>query len=82
MFVSQDRELQTLRNRVKTLEAQIRALGHEPQTINGETTDTETASSTHPVTKTHPLELEEYVRYGRQMILPGFGLPCKLDYSA
>jgi adenylyltransferase/sulfurtransferase len=29
-----------------------------------------------------PLSLDEYERYGRQMILPGFGLPGQLKLKA
>lgn len=28
-----------------------------------------------------PLAAEEYIRYGRQMILPGFGLPGRAHHS-
>ena len=31
---------------------------------------------------TRPLSLDEYERYGRQMILPGFGLPGQLKLKA
>jgi adenylyltransferase/sulfurtransferase len=36
------------------------------------------ATSSRP----RPLSLDEYERYGRQMILPGFGLPGQLKLKA
>ncbi|WWC59229.1 uncharacterized protein I303_101779 [Kwoniella dejecticola CBS 10117] len=40
----------------------------------------EASSSTLPLPSVEevPLSLDEYVRYGRQMIMPGFGLPAQL----
>jgi adenylyltransferase/sulfurtransferase len=32
--------------------------------------------------RSRPLSLDEYERYGRQMILPGFGLPGQLKLKA
>ncbi|KDN50580.1 hypothetical protein RSAG8_01078, partial [Rhizoctonia solani AG-8 WAC10335] len=69
--MTQPNELESLRTRVKLLEAQIRSLGHEP--IG--TTD---SAADYPVDKQDSLGLDEYIRYGRQMILPGFGLPSQL----
>ncbi|KAG8686168.1 Urmylation protein, partial [Ceratobasidium sp. 423] len=65
-------ELENLRTRVKLLEAQIRSLGHEPVGIPADST------ADNPTNKQPGLTLDEYVRYGRQMILPGFGLPSQL----
>ncbi|CAE7199514.1 unnamed protein product [Rhizoctonia solani] len=65
-------ELENLRARVKLLEAQIRSLGHEPIGIS---TD---YAADNSVDKQGGLGLDEYIRYGRQMILPGFGLPSQL----
>lgn len=73
MTEPRDQELQTLRARVKALEAQIRELGHEPVPSTDKTLD----SADGPPTEPHRLRLDEYTRYGRQMILPGFGLPCE-----
>lgn len=68
-----DQELDTLRARIQALEAQIRELGHEPVSSKDEILD----SADGPPTEPHMLRLDEYTRYGRQMILPGFGLPCE-----
>ncbi|WWC87090.1 uncharacterized protein L201_001976 [Kwoniella dendrophila CBS 6074] len=38
----------------------------------------EGSTSTLPLVEEVPLSLDEYVRYGRQMIMPGFGLPAQL----
>ncbi|GAB1521837.1 hypothetical protein RhiTH_004934 [Rhizoctonia solani] len=69
--MTQLNELESLRTRVKLLEEQIRSLGHEPIEI-----PTSNVSELGP--KEGELALDEYVRYGRQMILPGFGLPSQL----
>ncbi|QRW17846.1 adenylyltransferase and sulfurtransferase MOCS3/UBA4 [Rhizoctonia solani] len=69
--MTQLNELESLRTRVKLLEEQIRSLGHEPIEI-----PTFNVSELGP--KEGELALDEYVRYGRQMILPGFGLPSQL----
>ena len=82
MPASNDQEIQTLRIRVRALEAQIRSLGHEPHPTKEETNDTREDSNTPQMTQSRPIELEEYIRYGRQMILPGFGLPCELNYNS
>jgi hypothetical protein len=37
-----------------------------------------TMNSEGSTSATRPLSLDEYERYGRQMILPGFGLPGQL----
>ncbi|KAH7341869.1 hypothetical protein B0J17DRAFT_567982 [Rhizoctonia solani] len=70
--MTEPNELESLRTRVKLLEEQIRSLGHEPV---GTTTD---VTVDDPVDKEGRLRLDEYIRYGRQMILPGFGLPSQL----
>ncbi|KAJ1307433.1 hypothetical protein OPQ81_001534 [Rhizoctonia solani] len=67
-------ELESLRARVKLLEAQIRSLGHEPVEV-----PIDCAAADNPADEQRCLRLDEYTRYGRQMILPGFGLPSKLN---
>ena len=69
--MTEPNELESLRTRVKLLEAQIRSLGHEPIEIPVD------LAADSPVEKQDGLRLDEYTRYGRQMILPGFGLPCE-----
>ncbi|WWD07897.1 hypothetical protein V865_006004 [Kwoniella europaea PYCC6329] len=41
-------------------------------------TQIEASTSTLPPVEEVPLSLDEYIRYGRQMIMPGFGLPAQL----
>ncbi|WWC67725.1 uncharacterized protein I206_101637 [Kwoniella pini CBS 10737] len=41
-------------------------------------TQAQGSSSTLQPVEEVPLALEEYIRYGRQMIMPGFGLPAQL----
>ncbi|OCF59031.1 adenylyltransferase and sulfurtransferase [Kwoniella mangroviensis CBS 10435] len=41
-------------------------------------TQIEASTSTLPPVDEVPLSLDEYIRYGRQMIMPGFGLPAQL----
>lgn len=43
-----------------------------------ESTVSSASSSSAPVER--PLSLEEYKRYGRQMIMPDFGLPGESQY--
>jgi hypothetical protein len=67
--MTQSNELESLRARVKLLEDQIRSMGYEPVEA--------CADIPKPGLTEAGLELDEYIRYGRQMILPGFGLPCE-----
>ncbi|KAG8773800.1 Urmylation protein, partial [Ceratobasidium sp. 428] len=73
-----DEEIKWLKARVASLEAQIRGLGQEPHSTGEDPPDARTFVKTSPAPETRPLKLEEYVRYGRQMILPGFGLPSQV----
>ncbi|CUA76012.1 Adenylyltransferase and sulfurtransferase uba4 [Rhizoctonia solani] len=68
--MTETNELESLRTRVKLLEAQIRSLGHEPIGTPADPAADNLADNQDR------LKLDEYIRYGRQMILPGFGLPC------
>ncbi|CAE6435304.1 unnamed protein product [Rhizoctonia solani] len=69
--MAQLNELESLRARVKLLEDQIRSLGHEPIEAPMDTIS-------KPGLGEGGLGLDEYIRYGRQMILPGFGLRCRI----
>jgi hypothetical protein len=71
-----EQELEALRARVESLEAQLRALGHEPISSESETLGEDATTDEVPA-EPNRLKLDEYIRYGRQMILPGFGLPCE-----
>ncbi|KAG8745133.1 Urmylation protein [Ceratobasidium sp. 414] len=77
MLDPRDQEIEQLRAHIAILEAQIRGLGHDPHPPE-QPVNTNKAVETQPAPETRPLKLGEYTRYGRQMILPGFGLPCKL----
>lgn len=46
------------------------------------TSTSASSSSLISGTTSRPLSLDEYERYGRQMILPGFGLPSQLKLKA
>ncbi|CAE6352448.1 unnamed protein product [Rhizoctonia solani] len=70
--MTQSNELESLRARVKLLEDQIRSMGYEPVEA--------CADIPKPGLTEGGLELDEYIRYGRQMILPGFGLPLDHDF--
>ncbi|CAE6465051.1 unnamed protein product [Rhizoctonia solani] len=71
--MTETNELESLRTRVKLLEAQIRSLGHEPIGTPADPAADNLADNQDR------LKLDEYIRYGRQMILPGFGLPSQLS---
>jgi hypothetical protein len=75
MLGPKDLEIEQLKARIATLEAQIRGLGCEPRPANDNDNDKGKEPQSAP--QTRPLKAGEYVRYGRQMILPGFGLPCE-----
>lgn len=60
----------TLRKRIHDCEQQLAELKKELAEAE------KRASALDEVSQILPLQLSEYGRYGRQMILDGFGLPC------
>ena len=61
--------------RISELENELQSLRLQQQQTYSQTTDEKLRTST---SNTLPLELSEYIRYGRQMILPRVGLPGQL----
>ncbi|QRV74736.1 adenylyltransferase and sulfurtransferase MOCS3/UBA4 [Ceratobasidium sp. AG-Ba] len=74
-----DPEIDRLKHHISILESQIRSLGHEPHPADKQHHDSYKLAEIQPDSPNLPLSLDEYARYGRQMILPRFGLPCKLS---
>lgn len=65
-------DLETLRNRISRLQSEL----DEAYALLDEL---ESQNLRHEVARAaESLQLSEYRRYGRQMILDGFGLPCTL----
>ena len=72
-YLSPDDEISALRQRVAQLELEIAVARAETK----EDLDfANTGEASPPDITSWPLSLPEYRRYGRQMILDGFGLPC------
>jgi adenylyltransferase and sulfurtransferase len=67
-----DTEEDVLTNRIRELEKELESLRLQ-QNARRDESDQKKASSLRV-----PLELEEYVRYGRQMIIPQIGLSGQL----
>ncbi|QRV89427.1 adenylyltransferase and sulfurtransferase MOCS3/UBA4 [Ceratobasidium sp. AG-Ba] len=74
-----DLEIDRLKHHISILESQIRSLGHEPHPVDKQHHDFYKLAEIQPDSPNLQLSLDEYARYGRQMILPRFGLPCKLS---
>jgi adenylyltransferase/sulfurtransferase len=65
----------------EALESRIRALEEELQGLRSKQKSLTEAKNKSLTTQlpSLPLELQEYIRYGRQMILPKIGLPGQLS---
>ncbi len=77
-----------LRDRISALEAELVVLKEELSALESQTLSAgnkNLPSEDHPKSSSHydrPLSLEEYARYGRQMIVSDVGLEGKIRYYA
>ena len=72
---------QPLRESIESIEKHLRSLKDQLATIEVECESTTNGDSCQGEIGQRPLDLEEYQRYGRQMIIPGFGLQGRLVES-
>ena len=71
-----DRTRHELQTRIEALRAELSSLEAELERLDDAEQEARTPAHL-------PLRLDEYKRYGRQMILPGFGLPgARPDFRA
>jgi adenylyltransferase and sulfurtransferase len=64
----------TMAKRIEQLEKRLEALRLQQDT----TKNNPERNAKSPLSTNRPLELEEYIRYGRQMIIPQIGLPGQI----
>lgn len=72
-----DRAVAVLRGRVETAEKELRDLKAQLAQVEELAQEARRKETSNGLWK-WPLEADEYERYGRQMILPGFGVQGEL----
>ena len=76
-----NKEVECLRSRVVELEEELALLRSTAGSTLPNSKNAEHSVENIKPTGSQQLSLSEYLRYGRQLILPGFGLPGKRNYT-